>query len=335
MVTIDGSDGGGQVLRLAVAVATLAGTSVTVENVRGARPDPGLRPQHVAAVEALSGLADATTDGVAVDSDTVVFDPGGGIGGDVSVEVGTAGSIPLIFDAVLPLGWRAEEPIRVRAMGGTHVKWAPTMDYVRSVTLPLLRSHNLEASVTNLEYGFYPEGGGAATLEITPSSIDPIERCNRGALQSIAVHSIETADLAAADVAERQIEGVMETLDGSVSVPFETETRTVESPSTGTAVLVTGDYENGRSGFTALGEPGRPAEDVGAEAADAFLEHHETDAAVDRYLADQLLVFLAIAGGTYTIPALTEHVQSARTVLSAFGHDITIRNDEPPFVVRG
>lgn len=334
MVTIDGSDGGGQMLRLAAAVATLEGTSVTVENVRGNRPDPGLRPQHVAAVEALSGLADATTDGVAVGSDTVVFDPGGAIGGDVSVEVGTAGSIPLIFDAVLPLGVRAEEPIRVRAMGGTHVKWAPTMDYVRSVTLPLLRSHGLAASVTDLEYGFYPVGGGTASLEITPASIDPIERCDRGALQSMAVHSIETADLAAADVADRQIEGVTEALDGRVSAPIESESSTVESPSTGTAVLVTGDYENGRSGFTALGEPGRPAEDVGAEAADAFLEHHVTDAAVDRYLADQLLPVLAFAGGRYSIPAVTEHVQSARTVLSAFGHDITIRNDEPPFVVR-
>lgn len=334
MVTIDGSDGGGQMLRLAAAVATLEGTSVTVENVRGDRPDPGLRPQHVAAIEALAALADATTDGVAVGSDTVVFDPGGSIGGAVSVEVGTAGSIPLIFDAVLPLGMRAEEPIRVRATGGTHVKWAPTMDYVRTVTLPLLRSLGIEASVTDLDYGFYPEGGGAATLELAPSRSDAIDRRSRGSLRSIAVHSVETADLAAADVADRQIAGVTEALDGRVSAPIEAESSTVDSPSTGTAVLVTGDYENGRAGFTALGEPGRPAEDVGADAADALLEHHVTDAAVDRYLADQLLPFLAFAGGGYSIPAVTEHVQSARTVLSAFGHDISIRNDEPPFVVQ-
>ena len=130
------------------------------------------------------------------------------------------------------------------------------------------------------------------------------------------------------------IEGVTEALDGRVSAPIEGKSSTVDSPSTGTAVLVTGDYENGRAGFTALGEPGRPAEDVGADAADAFIEHHVTDAAVDHYLADQLLPFLAFAGGRYSIPAVTEHVQSARTVLSAFGHDISIRNDEPPFVVQ-
>ena len=329
METVDGSEGGGQVLRLAVSLSALAGRAVRVENVRGGRETPGLRPQHVAAVETVAALADAEIEGVSVGSETVGFDPGDRIGGTHEVAVGTAGSVTLLFDAVLPLALGADEPIRVAAEGGTDVKWSPPIDFVRAVKLPILRAKGLAASVSVERRGFYPEGGGRATFTVEPSTIEPLRFPIRGELEGIEVHSVATEDLADADVARRQVAGVTSVLDEAVEAPIAAETASVTAPSTGTAVLVAPQYERLPAGFTALGEPGRPAEAVGEAAAERFLEFHERDGAVDPYLADQLLPFLASAGGAYTTPAPTEHLRTAIPVLQQFGGNVKMAADTP------
>jgi len=324
MKEIDGAGGGGQLLRLAVALASLDGTAVKIENIRGSREDPGLAHQHVAAVEAIETLTNATTEGVSLGSETVTFDPGGPLGGSVEVEVGTAGSITLLFDAVLPLALGAKKPITVKASGGTDVKWAPTIGYYQSVKLPVVNSIGLEASVRDIRHGFYPKGGGKANLGIEPSQLQPLQLSNRGSLSRIEIHSIASENLAKADVAPRQITGVKETLADSVSVPVSGESRSVESPSTGTSVLVLAEYEQSLAGFSALGEPGLPAEDVGASAAQKFLEFHAAEGALDEHLADQLLPFVAIAGGRYTTPTITDHLSAAIPILESFGYSITV-----------
>jgi RNA 3'-terminal phosphate cyclase (ATP) len=329
MKAVDGSDGGGQVLRLAVSLSALTGRAVRVENVRGGRETPGLRPQHVAAVETVAAVTDAETDGVSQGSETVVFEPRARLGGTHGVAVGTAGSVTLLFDAVLPLALGADEPITVAAAGGTDVKWSPTIDYVRSVKLPLLRSKGLNASVTVERRGFYPAGGGRATLTIEPSTVEPLRFPTRGSLETVAVHSVATADLAGADVAQRQVTGVTDVLEAAVDAPIAAETASVDAPSTGTAVLVAPQYERLTAGFTALGEPGRPAEAVGEAAAERFLEFHDSDAAVDPHLADQLLPFLASAGGAYTTPAPTDHLRTAIPVLQQFGGEVAMETGTP------
>lgn len=329
MELIDGSEGGGQVLRLAVSMAALVGRPVRVENVRGGREHPGLRPQHVAAVETVAALTDAETEGVSVGSETVTLVPKDSIGGEHEIEVGTAGSLTLLFDAVLVLALGATEPIRVRAGGGTDVTWSPPIDSLRSVKLPLLRAAGLKATVEAVRRGFYPEGGGRATLEIAPSTMEPLEYHRRGGLELLEIRSVATEDLAEADVAQRQVEGVRSTLEAVEGVPIDATTESVTAHSTGTVVLVTARYERTRAGFSVLGEPGRPAEDVGAAAAERFLEFHERAGAIDPHLADQLLPFLALVGGEYTTPTPTDHLRTAIPVLRQFGYSID-QQDGPP-----
>lgn len=328
MKQIDGGIGGGQVLRFAVSLAALDGTPIEITNVRGARENPGLRPQHVAALEAVAAVSGAEYDGVEVGSETVTFDPGDTIGGETSVNVDTAGSITLIFDAILPLALTAKKPVVVHASGGTDVKWSPPIDYLRRVKLPVLEELGLDAAVEHVKRGFYPRGGGSATLRVEPGPIDPITCINRGNLETISIRSIATADLSDANVASRQVEGAIQTLDGLIDAPITSQTEIVDVVSTGTSILLVASYEHSRAGFSALGEPGLPAEDVGEAAAQALLDFQRTDGAFDQHLADQLLPFLARRGGSITTTTITDHIRPASELLKRFGYEIGIDVDD-------
>jgi RNA 3'-terminal phosphate cyclase (ATP) len=356
MLELDGSEAGGQFVRTAIALAALEDVPVRIEGVRGARSTPGLRPQHLTAVRLLADICDAEVDGASEGSTTVTFRPNGINTGGYAVDVGTAGSLTLMFDAVLPLATRPDEPIAVTATGGTDVKWSPSLAYFRRVKLPLLREYGLQAAVEVDRRGFYPTGGGTATLWLAPSSIGRIDLPERGSTIAARVDSTETTDLAHASVAERQADTVVEAVpeidrpDGdsdsevdhsdheSVSdeeVPLvERTVRTVDADSAGSAVLMRIDTEDAIVGFDALGETGKPAEDVGREAADAAHEFLQSDAAVDRHMGDQLAVFVALAGGRVRIPSATDHVTTSVELLRTFGYDTSVEGtDAAPTLV--
>lgn len=328
MLDLDGSDAGGQFLRTSLALAALTDTPVRVENVRGDRPDPGLAHQHRAVVDALARLCDADVTGAQLGAETVEFDPGGLRARDIEVDVGTAGSISLLFDAVVPLAVRVDAPLTVTATGGTEVAWSPPLAYLSRVKLPLLRRHGLVVAVDRHRTGFYPAGGGRATLTVAPSRPRTLELTDRGPGGCVDVVSIAAAELADSDVAARQATAVRERLaETDLSVRHVTTTD-AETNSPGTAVLVALAYNRGRAGFSALGEPGKPAEDVGRAATEPAVDFHErARVAVDRHLADQLLVVLAIAGGRVAVPAVTDHVETSIELLASFGVRVAVEDD--------
>lgn len=257
--------------------------------------------------------------------------PGRLAGGTYEVDVGTAGSVTLLFDALLPLAPILESRLSVTVTGGTDVRWSPSIDYFAAVKLPLLRRFGLEAVAEVDRRGFYPNGGGRATLHLAPSRLRPLDLTERGAIGAIRLYSTESASLADHDVARRQAEGALEALavdptggdDDSGGPPLrERRETTAESASPGSAIVLRVDHEAGVAGFDALGERGTPAERVGAEAASAANRFLEGEAPVDRYLADQVLVFLAVAGGRVRVPAVTDHVATSCDLLEAFGVDL-------------
>ncbi len=243
---IDGSSAGGQFLRTALGLAVLENEPVRIENVRGDRSTPGLRHQHLAVLETMAELCDADVSGDELGSETIEFDPGlasagrpgtGRLeGGSYAVDIGTAGSTTLLCNALLPLATILESPLSVTATGGTDVAWSPPLDYLRTVTLPLLRRFGLEATCEVDRRGFYPDGGGEVTLRLAPSRLERIDLDERGALQGLRLYSTESALLADRDVAHRQAEGALERLDGvpGLGVTERHET-TVTSPSPGSA----------------------------------------------------------------------------------------------------
>lgn len=324
MLEIDGGEGGGGILRTALSLAAVTGTPVTVENVRGSRPEPGLKPQHRAAVDVLAEFCGAEVEGTELGAETVVFEPGDERACDLEIDIGTAGSVTLLFDAVLPLAAAIDEPLTLTATGGTDVRWSPTLEYLRRVKLPLLARFGLEADLAVERRGFYPVGGGEARLTIRPSSLRPIRLAERSALEDVVVHSIASESLSDQEVAERQAERSLDLLDeAGYPVGVETEA-TVESPSPGSALLIRGVYPETLLGADDLGERGRPAEEVAESAVDAFDRAHRGPGAVDRYMADQVVAFLALAGGEVRIPAVTGHVATNLAVIRAFGFEVTV-----------
>lgn len=324
MLTIDGRAGGGQVLRTALSLSTLTGTPFELEHVRAGRPNPGLRPQHLAAVRVLAGLCDAEVDGAEPDATELTFEPGALVPASTAVDLRTAGSVTLLFDAVLPLAARIDAAFALTATGGTDVKWSPTVEYLRRVKLPLLEWHGYDLAVDVDRTGFYPAGGGEATLHVTPSSPGPLELDERGPLDGIEVYSKAADDLADAEVAERQAaraEARLADADLPVTVA---SVDAVDTRSPGSALLLRAGYQGSLAGVDELGERGKPSEDVADDAVDRFLLFHAGPGAVDPFMADQLLVPLALAGGTVLAPGMTEHIESNVAVIEQFGFELQV-----------
>ncbi|WP_256297862.1 RNA 3'-terminal phosphate cyclase [Haloarchaeobius salinus] len=325
MRTIDGGDGGGQVLRSALSLAAVRGEPVRVENVRGDRPNPGLKHQHLAGLSAIATVCDATVEGDDLGSETVVFDPGEPEPGCYAVDVGTAGAVTLVFETLLPLSATLDGPLSVTATGGTDVAWSPALDYYERVRLPLARRAGLHAALETDRRGFYPEGGGEATLHVAPGDPRPLSLTGRGELRCVRVRSVASADLADADVAARQATAATDALRGAVAAPVRERTvTTVDARSTGSAVLVVLDYEDTVAGFDALGEPGRPAEDVAEAAVDDAVAFHRGRGTVDAHAGDQLVLPLALGGGRGRLPRVTDHVETNVAVAQGFGYDVSL-----------
>lgn len=324
MLTVDGTVGGGQLLRTGLSLATVTDTPFRIEDIRGSRPTPGLQPQHLAAVRLVADLCDADVEGAELGADSLTFRPGDTRRTPLRADIGTAGSVTLLFDAVLPIAVTYDEPFRLTATGGTNVKWAPTVEYHRLVKLPLLADRGLDAGIDLLETGFYPAGGGKATLRTAPSSLSPFDLETRGALERVEIHSKAAEVLAERNVADRQATHARKELEAA-GVP--SEIRTVEyvpTRSPGSSLLLRGAYEHTLVGFDALGERGRTSEEVATGAVQQFTAFHGGDAPVDPFMADQLMVPLALAGGRVRIPSATAHVRTNLALLDAFGSDMRL-----------
>lgn len=335
MLTVDGSDSGGQFLRTALALATLTGQSVKLTNIRGGRSPRGLRPQHLAAVQLLAEICDADVEGTEEGSTDVTFEPGPPLSGTYSVDIGTAGSVTLVFDTVLPIAAAIDGPLTIVAAGGTDVKWSPTMPYYSHVKLPLLRRFGLHAALELDRSGYYPQGGGNATLRVAPSAFSPFMLTDRGDLAGAHVYSKAARALAESNVAERQASTAASRLEAA-DIPVTRRVvmyETTDSP--GSAVCIRLKFANTMTGFDAHGERGKPSEDVAAEAVQPVLEFIDGTATVDRYMADQLAVFLALTGGRIRIPTISSHVETSVQLLSAFGYDVGIERSPPAPVLVG
>lgn len=326
MIEIDGSIGGGQLLRTALALSVIKREPIRIADIRGGRSNPGLRPQHLTAVRLLADISNASVSEVDVGSSELEFDPDKPTGGSYEATIGTAGSITLLFDTVLPLATAIDEPLTVIARGGTDVKWSPPMDYFRFVKLPVLRRAGLQAAVDVERWGFYPAGGGLAKLHLAPTTLGDLQLMGRGELDGARLYSKCSSSLEDRDVASRQLEAVVERLSGSGVSITEQSVAAATTDSPGSAIVIRLDCTDSIAGFNSLGERGKPAEDVGEAAADRAREFIDGVGAVDRHLGDQLIVFLALSSGTVAVPERTEHIATSLELVEAF--DLSVDLDE-------
>lgn len=330
MVNLDGSvgEGGGQMLRTALVWSLITQTPFRMENIRAGRRPPGLKAQHVHVLQALLPLGDVKFTGAQEGSSVVTFSPAPLKGASFEVDIGTAGSITLVLQTLLPAALLASGPSEIRLTGGTDVRWSPPLDYLRDVILGLIGSCADRVEVRLERRGFYPRGGGRVIVAAEGMKPRPIGLEARRALRVIRVHTAAAAALAERRVAERQSAAAAERLRG-YGVEVEVESDYSDALSPGSVTVCVAEFEGGaRLGGSALGERGKPAERVGREGAEELAAEIDSGGLVDRYAADQIIVWLALAGGTVRASRISEHARTNLWVTEQFlGRGVTIEGE--------
>jgi RNA 3'-phosphate cyclase len=307
--------GSGTILRLSVALAGIVNQPLHIFNIRQKRPQPGLRPQHLEAVLTAAKLCSAEVKGATLGSRELWFTPNRIKGGEIEAEIGTAGSIPMLLLTVLPLCAFAETPVRLRVVkGGTDVRNAPTINYLKHVLLDVLSRMGLEASLTVEKYGYYPKGMGEVALEVKPCpKLKPLSVEEFGEITELRGISVCTF-LADRKVAERQARAANEVLRAR---GYEADIRVVNDESNplqkGSSLVLWAKTDKGAVlGGDAVGELGKTSEAVGREAAERFLKEVESEATVDTHLADILVPYVALTEGesVYLSRAVTDHLDA-------------------------
>jgi RNA 3'-terminal phosphate cyclase (ATP) len=296
-LSIDGSygEGGGQILRTALALAALLGRPVTIDHIRANRPKPGLRPQHLRAVRALAEITAAGLQGDRENSTRLTFMPQKLRGGTFRFDIGTAGACTLLVAAVLPPLLFAPEPSEVVITGGTHVPFSPPYHYFAEVFLPVIAAMGGKVESKLGRWGWYPAGGGEIKLQITPCRrLKAMRLEERGELQSLQL-LIGLTNLPA-HIAGREEETLQRQLTAS-GYRLESRLVTPTSAGQGNGLFLKAAFARTVVAFSALGRRGVPAEQVAGEVGHAWLTFVQSRAAVDLHLADQLIPYMALADG--------------------------------------
>jgi RNA 3'-terminal phosphate cyclase (ATP) len=330
MISIDGAygEGGGQVLRTSLTLAILTGQPVKIERIRAGRPKPGLAAQHLTAVRAAAAICDASLDGDEMGSGQLSFAPAGPARpGEYRFDVGemrqggSAGSVSLVLQTLLlPLAL-APAPSQVTLRGGTHVAWSPPFPYLEEVYLWTLARCGLRVELALNQWGFYPAGGGEIVARIGggASALRPVSLAERGAPRRVwgtaAVSNLPS------HIPQRMADRARNLLAGA-GLKANVQARRVRANGPGAGIFVLAEYEGDvRAGFTAYGRKGLPSEQVAEMACEDLLDFHNSGGAVDMYLADQLILPLAIAGGpsTFVTHQVTRHLRTNMWVVEQFG----------------
>jgi len=319
-IKIDGNlgEGGGQVLRSSLSLSLITNRPFTIVNIRKRRPKPGLMPQHLKAVEAAAAIGMARVKGADLGSQSLTFEPSGVKPGKYRFDIGTAGSTSLVLQTILlPLSFAGGDST-VTVIGGTHVPWSPCFHYLEWHWLHYMGKIGFRVELKLDKAGFYPRGGGCVCAVIHQAAeFQPIRLTHRGDLKKIrGVSAVATLDV---NVAERQKVQAIKRL-GGLSKEVEIEVIELRAASKGTFLLLIGEFEHSQCCFFALGALRKRAESVADEAVDEFLAFLASDGAIDHYLADQLVLPLALTRGASEMRTskVTQHLTTNASIVEMF-----------------
>ncbi|MEW5896377.1 MAG: RNA 3'-terminal phosphate cyclase [Nanoarchaeota archaeon] len=347
MIELDGShlEGGGALVRVALALSALTGKEFKVHKIRSGRPEPGLKAQHLSAIKALKEICSAETNEIDLGSEELYFRPGKIKKGIYEIDIGTAGSITLLLQALILPSLFAPGKITLNITGGTSGKWQASVDYLQNILLPQLQRFAEKIELKILKRGYYPKGGGQVKMEIAPRfklkdypafelfyediqhKTAKIKLTRQGKLEQIKGTINVSAQLKEKEVAER-IKMSAESCLKEFNVPKNIRIEYADSPSPGGEALLYGifssdgkvDYDNPvLLGGDALVEIGKSSEQVGKEAAEELKEQINSGAAADHHLADQLIMFMGLLPGSeIKASKITKHAQTNIYVTEKF-----------------
>ena len=317
MIYVDGAQksGSGTIVRFAVGLATLLGDELHLTNIRAKREKPGLRPQHLKAMQALRQICQGSLEGGEVGSSEIRFKPGGKLkGGNYEWDIGTAGSTTLLAMTLLPAACFATGAMSFKISGGLFQDFAPSAYHMQYVLFPVLEKMGINARLNIIRPGYVPRGGGIIEVRVEPvmGKIKPMRLVSQGdviEIQGVALSS----HLKERKVSERMVEKCNEVLKSngySAQIEITYDNLALQR---GAALTIYAKTSSGCIiGADRAGELRRTSEEIGRYVAHSLLEDLATGATADRYLADQLIFYAALGDGVseYRIPRLTEHVET-------------------------
>ena len=319
MLEIDGSylEGGGQILRTAVALSAIKHISIKVYNIRKGRPEPGLKAQHLTGIIAAAQLCNAKVSGAEIGSTELTFEPGKIRFGKFKFDVGTAGAITLVLQTIVQIAAFAPSKITFVITGGTNVSWSPPIEYFQNIFCEYMERFGIIVNAEVEKYGFYPVGGGIVKVGVAPvKSPRTLNLTERGKFLDVKAFSTASEDLKSANVADRQLTAFKKTISADYGV--KGFPNYIKTSSAGSCLYAHALYENCKLGASALGERGKPAEKVGEECASELLKEIKSEATVDKHLADQLIPFLGLFGGSFITSEITNHTKTNIWVTEKF-----------------
>lgn len=330
-LSIDGSfgEGGGQLTRYAMALAAISGRSLHLKNIRGRRAKPGLMAQHLTALRAVAAVGGGALEGAELGATEIYYRPGRIRGGEYHFDVGTAGSIVLVLQALLPVALHADDPVRLSITGGTDVKMAPPVDYLRLVFLPWLVRMGVQVHIESIRHGYYPKGGGLVRLWVEPCRAPrPLAAEEPGALQRInGVSHVAHLPLHIPERMAAAASAVLADL-GAVRIQARVLGDT-EAFDMGGAMVLTAETEKSVLGAATVAERGVPAERLGEDAGYSLRAELEAGAAMDIHASDQLLIYTAQAQGISRL-AVRKVSQHSRTVMWLIEQFLPVRFSVEP-----
>ncbi|MBD1927739.1 RNA 3'-phosphate cyclase [Trichocoleus sp. FACHB-90] len=328
MIYIDGSygEGGGQVLRTSLSLATITGQPIRIERIRAGRKKPGLAAQHLTGVRAAAAICNAQVQGDELGSTNLEFTPSYSVqAGKYTFDVSdaregrSAGAVTLVLQTILlPLALaRGDSQIILR--GGTHVAYSPSLSYIEQVYLPILKRMGVQAEVRLHRWGWYPQGGGEVELRLGGgSTLSSINLLERGKLQEVRGLAVVTQ--LPSHIPQRMASRA-ENLLHEAHLKATVRPLRERGVAPGAGIFLTAEYEDSLAGFGALGRLGLPADKVAEIACQELLNFHKTNAPVEEHLADQLLLPAALGSETsqYRVAEISTHLTTNAWVIHQFG----------------
>jgi RNA 3'-terminal phosphate cyclase (ATP) len=324
MITIDGGakSGSGTIVRYSVALASLLGEEIKIENIRARRDKPGLRAQHLKVLQACQEMCHGVVKNASVGSKEITYKPGEKFnGGEYSWDIGTAGSTTMMAQTLLPLACFARKPSKFRLEGGLFQDFAPSAYHMKYVLVPFLKQLGIRVEFDIIRPGYVPRGGGIIEIRVEPAvKLKPLNLTEHGEISSIKGIAL-SSHLKEKRVSQRMAGECQRVLS---SYGYKAEIEIIEdvgSLQEGAALAIYAETNSGnRIGSDRAGRPGRSSESIGRYVAERFIEDVNTGAVVDRYIADQLIIYAGLAEGVtrYLVPRITEHVETNLWLIEEF-----------------
>jgi RNA 3'-terminal phosphate cyclase (ATP) len=326
LLKIDGSfgEGGGQILRSTISLSVLLQKPVEIYNIRLNRPKSGLRAQHIHTIKILADIFNAKIENLGLGSQFLRFIPNtadkyceDNNSKAIKVDIGTAGSISMVLQALIPSIALSKKFIDIQIIGGTDVRMSPTIDYLRYVVSEAYKIIGINFTIDVLRRGYYPKGGGIVNAKIFPcKNLDLIDLIDN---KRIDPKIIGICSNLPRHVLDRQISSAILTLERNELICNSCVASIENAISPGTSILVYSKSDFGPYiGGDSIGEINKSAEYVGKEAATKFLKNYNKKVCIDQYLADMLVIPASLANGRsrYLIGEVTEHLRTNLYVVS-------------------